>query len=44
LVSFLEDLFWRLYFCMVKYLNFHNSSFFLLWAIEPHFIKHFLWN
>jgi hypothetical protein len=23
----LEDFFWRLYFCMVKYLNFLNSSF-----------------
>ncbi len=23
----LRGLFWRLYFCMVKYLNFHNSSF-----------------
>jgi hypothetical protein len=24
---FLEDFFGRLYFCMVKYLSFHNSSF-----------------
>jgi hypothetical protein len=23
----LEDFFWKFYFCMVKYLNFHNSSF-----------------
>jgi hypothetical protein len=27
---FLEEFFLRLYFCMVKYLNFHNSSFFCL--------------
>jgi hypothetical protein len=29
LVSLLGDFFWRSYFCMVKYLNFHNFSFVL---------------
>ncbi len=31
----LEDFFWRLYFCMVKYWNFHNSFF----AFKYYFIK-----
>jgi hypothetical protein len=29
----LRGLFWRLYFCMVKYLNFHNSSFALRYFV-----------
>jgi hypothetical protein len=30
ILVFFQSIFWRLYFCMVKYLSFHNSSFFCL--------------
>ncbi len=31
--GFFERIFWRLYFCMMKYLSFHNSSFVLLYLL-----------